>query len=129
VGLDVRTSAPVRYQQRFWQTNNAKQQFKISTNKKAKQQFRLDVIKSPTCSNTPTLHVTSDKTLLLQIFAQRQLASAYIFNHQKQSFIVQLFFNFSFANTLWLTKVLWFDKTQLFITHRLTQLYSAIKVV
>jgi len=37
------------------------------------------------------------------------------------------FFNFSFAITLRLTKVLLFDKTQLFNTHRLTQLCSAIK--
>jgi len=49
---------------------------------------RLTIIKYQHSSKPSTLHVTSDKTLLLQIFAQRQLASAYIFNQQKQSFIV-----------------------------------------
>jgi len=55
------------------------------------------VIKYQPCGKPPTLHVTSDKMLLLHIFSQRQLASDYIFNQQKQSFIVKLFFNFQFC--------------------------------
>jgi len=58
---------------------------------------QLTVRYSHAIANALTLHVTSDKTLLLQILAQRQHASAYIFNQQKQPFIVQLFFKLQFC--------------------------------
>jgi hypothetical protein len=53
VGLDVEASATNVYQQQFRLTNKAKQKFISSTFKtKSSCSTGLDIIKSPTCSNT-----------------------------------------------------------------------------
>jgi len=51
-----------------------------------------------TTPSRPTLHVTSDKTLLLQIFSQRQLASAYIFKSAKAVIHRSTLFQLQFCN-------------------------------
>jgi len=100
-------------QLQFWQTNNAQQRNKqwafVSLSAAASGRRNIEYRH---IANALTLHVTSDKTFLLQIFVQRQLASALYFSISKSSHSsFYSFFNFSFGITLRLTKVLSFDKT------------------